>query len=147
MHRITRGLHRVGLGMIVAGCAMPPAPPQPANATHFAFLEGSVTSRSGQPLDSVTVVAWRLAEGDGALVQARVTTDAAGRFQLPLMAAAGTQPAIQGRVVVRGFAEASHHPRVRGRVATDSVSVPVLLAPRGQGPAPSVQASLTLPLP
>lgn len=167
MCRMMRGLSRfAGLGMIAAGCTAAPAPPpatggggaaQPPVPTtqpqsefqpsHHALLQGVVTGRAGQALDSVTVVAWRLAEGDGSLAQTRVETDAAGRFRLPLQATIGPGPAVQARVVVRGFAYASRYPRgPGGSAAMDSVSVPVTLVPRAQAP-PAVQTRITLPLP
>lgn len=166
MRPTTRGPGLMGLGLIAAACTAAPAPPPggggggagepplPAaqrqaefRPSHHAVLEGTVTTRGGRPLDSVTVVAWRMAEGNGSLAQTRVETDAAGRFRLPLQATVGPGPAVRGRVVVRGFAYASRYPRGEGgSVAMDSVSVLVTLVPRAQ-PPPSVQARITLPLP
>ena len=126
---------------------VPPDPPAEFGATHHALLEGTVASRDGRPLDSVTVVAWRV-EGDvGMLAQTQAETDAGGRFRLPLEAHVGPGPAVQSRVVVRGIAYASRYPRgPGGGAALDSVTVPVTLVPRGQA-APLAQARITLPLP
>lgn len=116
-------------------------------ASHHALVEGVVTSRSGAPLDSVTVVAWRMADGRGSLLQLRAETDRDGRFRLPLQASVGPEPAIPSRVVIRGFAYASRYPRgPGGSVALDSVTVPITLVPMGQT-ASVAQASITLPLP
>lgn len=166
MQRILRLNQLAGAGLIVVGCTAAPAPP-PANGgatgaagtpqaaqpqaefqpSHHALLEGVVTSRSGAPLDSISVVAWRLAEGDGSLAQTGVETDASGRFHLPLQATIGPGSAVPARVVVRGFAWASRYPRgPQGSVAMDSVSVPVTLVPRAQAP-PVVRTRITLPLP
>lgn len=137
---------------VAAGAGDPPAPPPDPPAefapTHHALLEGVVTSRGGAPLDSVTVVAWRIDGELGMLAQTRVATDAAGRFRLPLQATVGPQPAsLATRVVVRGFAYASRYPRgPQGSVALDSVTIPVTLVRMGQA-APVAQARITLPLP
>lgn len=135
-----------------AGTGDPPAPapdgPAEFASTHHAVLEGVVTSRGGQPLDSITVVAWRIDGELGMLAQTRVATDAAGRFRLPLQATVGPQPAsLPTRVVVRGFAYASRYPRgPQGSVALDSAVVPITLVRMGQT-APVAQARITLPLP
>ncbi|HEX6369996.1 MAG TPA: hypothetical protein VF006_13835 [Longimicrobium sp.] len=154
----------MAVAMILAGCtaappppaatgggAAPPAPPPdpPAEfaSTHHAVVEGVVASRGGQPLDSVTVVAWRMAGDRGMLEQTRVETDAGGRFRLPLQAHVGPEPAMQTRVVIRGFAYASRYPRgPGGSVALDSATIPVTLVPMGQAP-PVANARITLPLP
>jgi hypothetical protein len=147
--RMTAGL------LVLAACVTaPPAttadgsPPGEFAPTHHALVEGVVTSLAGQPLDSVTVVAWRLAEGQGSVAQERVVTDAAGRFRLPVRVTVGPQPAPQSaRAVIRGFAYASRYPRgPEGRVAMDSASVPITLVPLGQAPR-SAEARITLPLP
>jgi hypothetical protein len=149
---------------VLAGCtpSTPPAsagegaaqevpPSQPRSefqASHHAVVEGVVTSRGGQPLDSVTLVAWRLAEGRGSLLQLRAVTDAGGRFRLPVEATVGPEPTpLPARVVIRAFAYASRYPRgPSGSVAMDSTIVPVTLVPRAQTPGVS-EARLTLPLP
>lgn len=116
-------------------------------ASHHGMVEGVVTSRSGTPLDSITVVAWRLADGRGNVLQLRAETGRDGRFRLPVQAHVGPDPALQSRVVIRGFAYASRYPRgPGGAVALDSVTVPVTLVPMGQT-APVAQARITLPLP
>lgn len=125
----------------------PPDPPSEFGSTHHALLEGVVTSRGGQPLDSVTVVAWRIAGDRGMLSNTQVATDAAGRFRLPVEAHVGPEPAFASRLVIRAFGYASRYPRgPGGSAALDSVTVPVTLAPMGQ-PAPVAQARITLPLP
>lgn len=127
--------------------AVPDEPRGEFPASHHAAVEGVVTSRGGEPLDSVTVVAWRMAAGHGSLLQLRAVSDAAGRFRLPLQASVGPEPAMAARVVIRGFAYASRYPRgPQGSVALDSVTIPVTLVPVGQV-APVTQARLTLPLP
>lgn len=131
-----------------AGQGGPPSQPQSEfQGSHHAVVEGVVTSRGGEPLDSVTVVAWRLASG-GMIAQATAVTDAAGRFRLPVEGTLGPDPApVPARVVLRGFAYASRYPRgPEGAVALDSVTVPVTLVPMGQAP-PVAQARITLPLP
>lgn len=127
---------------------VPPGPPRSEfPASHHAMVEGVVTSRGGTPLDSVTVVAWRLADGRGSILQLRTETARDGRFRLPVQAHVGPDAALQSRVVIRGFAYASRYPRgPGGAVALDSVTVPVTLAPMGQA-APVAQARITLPLP
>jgi hypothetical protein len=128
---------------------VPPGPPQGEfQASHHAVVDGRVTSRGGQPLDSVTVVAWRLADGRGSLLQLRTTTDRDGRFRLPVQATVGPEPtAVRDRVVIRGFAYASRYPRgAGGSVAMDSTMVDVTLVPMAQAP-PAAQARITLPLP
>jgi hypothetical protein len=128
---------------------MPPPAAQPEfQASHHALVEGVVTSRGGQPLDSVTVVAWRLVGSQGSVAQERVVTDASGRFRLPVRATIGPQPAsLPARVVVRGFAYASRYPRgPQGAVALDSATVSVTLGPLSQAPH-TAQARITLPLP
>lgn len=156
---------RMGLatGLVLVGCtaAPPPAgvdggeqgtvpPPPPKSefqASHHAMVEGVVTSRGGQPLDSVTVVAWRIAGDRGMLSNTQVATDAAGRFRLPVEAHVGPEPAFPSRLVIRAFGYASRYPRgPGGSAALDSVTVPVTLAPMGR-PAPVAQARITLPLP
>jgi hypothetical protein len=160
--RWIRSVHSLLAAAALAGCtgappsagtaagdtqAVPPAPPASEfPASHHALVEGTVTSRGGAPLDSVTVVAWRM-EGNGSLLQLRTETDAAGRFRLPLQASVGLDPAVRSRVVIRGFAYASRYPRgPGGAVALDSVTVPVTLVPMGQA-APVAHARITLPLP
>jgi hypothetical protein len=128
---------------------VPPGQPQSEfQASHHAVVSGTVTSRGGQPLDSVTVVAWRLADGRGSLLQLRATTDRDGRFRLPVQATVGPEPtAVRDRVVIRGFAYASRYPRgAGGSVAMDSTTVEVTLVPLAQSPA-AAQARITLPLP
>lgn len=149
----------------LAGCTGAPPPPAPGGrepapvppmerrerefgASHHAVVEGVVTSRGGQPLDSVEVVAWRLTGPSGMLAQERVITDPAGRFRLPVRATVGPQPAsVPDQVVVRAFAYASRYPRgEQGRVALDSATVAVTLVPLAQAP-PVVRTRITLPLP
>lgn len=114
-------------------------------ASHHAVVEGTVTSRSGAPLDSVTVVAWRVERGS--VLQLREVTGRDGRFRLPVQASVGPEPAVRSRVVIRGFAYASRYPRgPNGSVALDSTTVEVTLVPMGQA-APVARANLTLPLP
>lgn len=117
-------------------------------ASHHADVEGVVVGRGGAPLDSVTVVAWRVAQGPGTVAQLRTVTDAAGRFRLPVRARVGPeQTRVAARVVVRGMAYASRYPRgAEGRVALDSAVVPVTLVPLSQA-APVAQARITMPLP
>jgi hypothetical protein len=151
------------LAAALAGCtgAAPPAdsrageaqtvppgqPPSEFPASHHAMVEGVVTARGGEPLDSITVVAWRMADGRGSLLQLRAETGADGRFRLPLQANVGPDPAFATRVVIRGFAYAARYPRgAGGSVALDSVIIPVTLVPLGQ-PAPIAQARIILPLP
>jgi hypothetical protein len=127
----------------------PPAVQQSEfGASHHASVEGVVVGRGGAPLDSVTVVAWRVAQGPGTVAQLRTVTDAAGRFRLPVRAQVGPQQTrVSARVVVRGMAYASRYPRgAEGRVALDSAVVPVTLAPLSQA-APVARARITLPLP
>lgn len=127
----------------------PPATqPSEFQPSHHALIEGVVTSRDGQALESVTVVAWRLVGGRGSVLQLRAATDGAGRFHLPVQATVGPEPtAVPAEVVIRGFAYASQYPRgPNGSVAMDSVTVPVTLVPLAQAPA-AVQARITLPLP
>lgn len=132
------------------GPSQPPSPPVQSEfgASHHAALEGVVTGRGGEPLDSVTVVAWRVAEGGGSLAQTRTVTDARGRFRLPLQLTLGPEPRqVRARVVVRGFGYASRYPRgPGGSVALDSTTVAVTLVPVGTTP-PVAQARITLPLP
>lgn len=155
----------VGGLVVLAGCTSAPPPPAPAGrepvpvppieprqpefgASHHAVVEGVVTSRGGQPLDSVEVVAWRLTRPSGLLAQDRVVTDPAGRFRLPVRATVGPQPtSVQDQVVVRAFAYASRYPRgEQGRVALDSATVAVTLVPLSQAPT-VVRTRITLPLP
>jgi hypothetical protein len=154
---------RIGVplaALVVAGCTPTPPPAdgggetppsqQPRSefgASHHAIVEGVVTGRGGQPLDSITVVAWRLT-GGVMLAQSNAVTDAQGRFRLGLYATVGPQPTPHtDRAVIRGFAWASRYPRgAEGRVALDSTTVNVTLVPTSQ-PPPVVQARITLPLP
>jgi hypothetical protein len=154
---------RIGVplaALVVAGCTPtpPPAdgggetplPQQPQSefgASHHAVVEGVVTGRGGQPLDSISVVAWRLT-GGVMLAQSSAVTDAQGRFRLGLYATVGPEPTpVADRAVIRGFAWASHYPRgPEGRVALDSTIVSVTLVPMAQTPR-VVQARITLPLP
>jgi len=117
-------------------------------ASHHALVEGVAVGRGGAPLDSVTVVAWRMAQGPGTVAQLRTVTDAAGRFRLMVRAQVGPeQTPVSARVVVRGMAYASRYPRgAEGRVALDSAVVPVTLVPLSQA-APVAQARITMPLP
>jgi hypothetical protein len=127
---------------------VPPAQPQGEfQPSHHAVVQGVVTGRQGQPLDSVTVVAWRLARG-AMVVQTRAVTDAQGRFTLPLLGTVGPLPTpVPERAVLRGFAYASRYPRgPQGSVALDSTIVDVTLVPVAQA-APVVHARITLPLP
>jgi len=125
----------------------PSGPRSEFGASHHAVVEGVVTGRGGQPLDSVTVVAWRLA-GGFMLAQRNVVTDAQGRFRLPLDATVGPESTpVTDRAVIRGFAWASRYPRgPGGSAALDSAIVSVTLVPMAQTP-PVVQARITLPLP
>lgn len=128
----------------------PPATQQQGEfgSSHHALVDGVVVGRGGAPLDSVTVVAWRMAEGRGSVAQLRAVTGRDGRFRLQVQAHVGPeQTPVPARVVLRGFAYASRYPRgPEGRVALDSAVVPLTLVPMSQ-PAPVTQARITLPLP
>lgn len=132
----------------VAGTTTPPPQQGEFRSSHHALVSGVVVGRGGTPLDSVTVVAWRMAEGPGSVAQLRTVTDREGRFTLQVQAHVGPQAApVPARVVLRGFAYASRYPRgPEGRVALDSAIVPLTLAPTSQ-PAPVAQARITLPVP
>ena len=135
-------------GDIESGREMPRAEPASEfQPSHHAVVQGVVTGRQGQPLDSVTVVAWRLA-GGAMVAQTRAVTDAQGRFTLPLLGTVGPEPTpVAERAVIRGFAYASLYPRgPEGSAALDSTIVEVTLVPVAQEP-PVVQARITLPLP
>lgn len=140
------GTPPAGTAAADTGTVPPAAQPQGEfPASHHAVVEGTVTSRGGTPLDSVTVVAWRVDRGS--VLQMREVTGRDGRFRLPVQASVGPEPAIRSRVVIRGFAYASRYPRgPNGSVALDSTTVDVTLVPMGQTP-PVTQARITLPLP
>lgn len=140
------GTPPAGTASADTGTVPPAAQPQGEfPASHHAVVEGTVTSRGGTPLDSVTVVAWRVDRGS--VLQLREVTGRDGRFRLPVQASVGTDPSVRTRVVIRGFAYASRYPRgPGGSVALDSTMVDVTMVPMGQA-APVARASLTLPLP